>query len=230
MMKGIMLKGLMAAAVVAALAASAPAAQRVDDFNITLRGNNEWYDGGGTGWDGGAWFYYDQTEPAWWNTWFYDDPPDPLRRKEIYYDIQVTPLPEPGAIVEVGSVQIALNWSTLPYPQTGPLGPPPMPDHEVFIERGVIYAGTAQVPALVQLLEPADPFIIPYNPEWVSMDVYVEAWQQIPIEIEPGVIQWIGGPMRVEVTGRIWHECVPEPATLSLLALGGLGALLRRRK
>lgn len=32
----------------------------------------------------------------------------------------------------------------------------------------------------------------------------------------------------VSVSGEIWHECVPEPATMSMLALGGL-ALLRRR-
>jgi hypothetical protein len=54
-----------------------------------------------------------------------------------------------------------------------------------------------------------------YNPEWVSIDVLTS-----------------GGLPNIEavsVFGSITHECVPEPATLSLLALGGL-ALIRRRR
>jgi hypothetical protein len=46
--------------------------------------------------------------------------------------------------------------------------------------------------------------------------------------------QWdqdMGGPLRVETTYTLWPDdrALPEPATLSLLLLGGLGLLRRRR-
>lgn len=223
-----MLKGLMAAAVVAALAASAPAAQRVDTFQATFEGGNQCFGGPGTGWNNGEWIHYDLTSPDWWNTWFYDDPPDPARWKEIFYDIQVTPMPGPGAIPMPGTVQIALNWSTPEYAPTGPGGPPPMPWEEPFIMRDIIYEGPVET-AIVQWLDPAPPYKIPYNPEWVSMDVLVDAWEWIDFGTPEDPV-WVQSPMMVDIQGTIWHECVPEPASLSVLALGGLAVLARRRR
>ena len=49
--------------------------------------------------------------------------------------------------------------------------------------------------------------LVGYNPEWISIDIWGQDF-------------WI--------TGEIWHQCIPEPAGLSLLALGGL-ALFRCR-
>lgn len=228
-MKGSLLKSLVAVVAVAALAASASAQQKIDTFGVVMEGNNDLVTGEGTGWDGGRWIYYDQTD--WWNQWFYDDPPDPLRWKEIYYDIVVMPMPDPGAMVEPGMIQIALNWSTLDYPATGPVGPPPQPVDEPVIMREIIYSGPIGTGETVQLLPGIDdPFEIPYNPEWVSIDVWVDSWQEIEVETEPGVFDRIQAPMLVDIRGTIWHECVPEPATLSVLALGGLGVLLRRRR
>ena len=54
-----------------------------------------------------------------------------------------------------------------------------------------------------------------FNPEWVSIDVWIDP---LGVSYEP-----------IYVEGTIWHECVPEPAILSLLALGSLAVLRRRR-
>lgn len=48
------------------------------------------------------------------------------------------------------------------------------------------------------------------------MDVWVDF-------MDPGVASI------VEVYGMLEHECVPEPATLALLAIGGVLSLLRRK-
>ena len=70
-----------------------------------------------------------------------------------------------------------------------------------------------------------------YNPEWVSIDVRVYAWEEIempgPLPEDPPMFEWV--PMQVNIDGDIWHECVPEPATLALMLFGGL-ALLRCRR
>jgi hypothetical protein len=99
-------------------------------------------------------------------------------------------------------VEICINWSTVGFPATGPGGTPPMPVQEMFIERsGLIYSG----PGCESVIGSLD--IMSFNPEWVSIDIR-------------GV--------DMQVVGCITHECVPEPATMSLLVLAGL-ALIRRR-
>ena len=192
-------------------------------------------EGGGTGWNDGQWIEYpdppDGGEP-WYNQWFYNDPPDPERWKEVYWDITVEPQDptDPG-------VEVAINWSTVGdpdgttdgFPETGPGGPPPMADQEEFIERAIIWPGVAGIPGEVEVdpdtgvihlknrPEDGTPFIIPdYNPEWISID----------IRFADGTTLGEGA----FIDGEIWHECVPEPATMSLLALGGLTAVLRKRR
>ena len=196
-----------------------------DTFSVTLYGDNWLFEGDGSGWSPtggpGEWIYYDQTD--WWNQWFYNDPADPNRWKEISYDISVDALVTDG-FPDV-SVEIALNWSTVDYPQTGPGGPPPMPDQEQFIERYVIYSGSGLNESVI-----GDYTIPDYNPEWVSIDVWISAWEEIEIPGDPdggpdggpdGVppeFDWV--PVDVTISGDIWHECVPEPATLGLLIVG----------
>jgi hypothetical protein len=198
-----------------------------DTFWVTLEGDNQSYGGGGSGWNAiggeGEWIYYSQSD--WWSQWFYNDPPDPDRWKEISYDIFLEPWTGGTEGVDL-LVEVALNWSTIDFPQSGPNGSPPLTGEEQFIERWEIYQGSTAEPQNI-----IGDYVIPdYNPEWVSIDVRVYAWGEIempgPGGGEPG-FEWM--PMQVNMTGDIWHECVPEPATLGLLLIGGL-ALLRRKR
>ena len=78
-----------------------------------------------------------------------------------------------------------------------------MPYQEIWIERSeLIYAGSTGCENVTGSID-----IMSFNPEWVSIDVR---------------------GTNMQVVGCITHECIPEPATLGLLALGGL-ALIRRR-
>lgn len=205
-----------------------PGAQKHDSFfGDLMQGGG--MQGGGTGWNDGQWIEYpddpngDPQRP-WYNQWFYNDPLDTDRYKEIFWDITVEPLDPTGA----GGgdiVDVAINWSNDLYPDG--TGQPPMPDQENFIERQIIWPGTGTPgdvefdPAtgtihLKNRPEDGDPFIISdYNPEWVSIDV----------RFADGTIM-----QDVTISGEIWHECVPEPTTMTFLALGGLAVLRRRRK
>lgn len=211
-MKGQLLTGVICTLlVVACAAAGAEAAPTTENFQVILDGQNHVMDGSGSGWDGGAWIYYPNT--GWWNQWFYDDPPDPLRWKYIDYNILADQVQwDPTDTI----IDIVINWSTLSYP-ANPLSPPIPPldpaEEALFIERSyVVYSGSTD-----GYNGWSGRVVIPdYNPEWVSLDIRTR-----------------GGPLNVEtvvVFGSITHECLPEPATLSVLALGGLGVLLRRKR
>jgi hypothetical protein len=103
-----------------------------------------------------------------------------------------------------GSAQVALNWTTQAWSDQG-LGYPPLPplsqgDEDSWIMREPFDAGTQHVVW--------DFVIQDYNPEWVSIDVRGTDFT---------------------ISGWIEHDCIPEPASLSLLAIGGL-MLLRRKQ
>jgi PEP-CTERM motif-containing protein len=176
------------------------------------------------GWEnpatGERWFYYGNAPGnPFWNQWWYDDPPTWDRWKEITYDITIEswPLDPQSPPPEADRVIVALNWSNMEYPETGQPGPPPNADQEWAIERKLIFDGPVSSGDVVQFSSDV-PFIIPdYNPEWVSIDVWVEYMNPEPVN-------------RIEIFGGIKHECIPEPSTLCLLAAGALGLLVSGRR
>jgi hypothetical protein len=193
----------------------APSGQRCDQFQGQLTTNG--VAGGGSGWNNGQWIEYPNSGasgPAWHNQWFYNDPLDHNRFKEIFWDILLQPV-TPGDSGDV--VEVAINWSNDLYPDGSGAPPDPSAAGEAFIVREVLGAFFVDGDVPIKRLEGIDPpFVIPdYNPEWVSIDVRM--LQQL-------------SDLGVRITGEMCHECVPEPATMSLLAVGGLAMLRRRRR
>ena len=198
-----MMRGILGLAIVAALVASASAAATMDEFRVNISGENVLNSGEGTGWNN-QFVHYPNTD--WWNMWFYDDPPDPARWKRITYDITIQ------SELPVGLTEVAINWSTMGYPANP--GQPPIPpmtpeEEQAQIFRELIFSGPP-----VYGTQLVGEIIIPdYNPEWVSID-----------------IRSYGQDLGMYAFGTITHECLPEPATLAMLALGGLAILRRRHK
>ncbi|KKL25892.1 hypothetical protein LCGC14_2400740, partial [marine sediment metagenome] len=168
-----------------------------DDFIVVMNPDNTPDpDSNSSGWNDGAWLPYPQPNgPTWWNTWFYDDPPDPFRWKKIEYDISIQPL----ATGVSNYIEVALNWSTVDFPESDPNGPPPQGGEEQFIEREILHAGL--VSDLIRLT--GQHIIWDYNPEWVSMDVRVDP--QTP------------NSEQIIVQGQIWHECLPKWVNLTVI-------------
>jgi hypothetical protein len=139
-----------------------PAPKMTDSFWVRVDTLGEAV-GGGSGYNGGNWYYYPNTN--WWNEWFYDHPFDPDRMKVIDVNFTILPL-VPGP----SWATVAYNWSTPDWPD--PCNPPLPPldpcDEDLYIERSIFFESDLLLwPQIVQ-----DHFEIPdYNPEWISIDV-----------------------------------------------------------
>ena len=187
---------------VALAAAPAAAEPIVDSFWGTYCAGSVMA-GGGTGYGCGEWFEY----PSGWVTqWFYDHPIDFTRWKRIDYSIAIDFVTFPGP------AEIAVNWSS-EYWESDELFPfPPLPDYvgdfeDYYINRQVVFSGLLTGPRVIE----GPTIVVPdYNPEWVSIEVR--------------------GDAEFYFEGRITHECIPEPATMTLLGLGLAGVLARRKR
>ncbi|MBN1257325.1 MAG: PEP-CTERM sorting domain-containing protein [Planctomycetes bacterium] len=187
---------------------SANGLQYYDTFNASFEQDWNITSGGGTGYNGGEWFYYPQSELT--TQWFYNGPFDPDRWKRVWGSVSIDPL-------DVNYyVEFAINWATPVWDPSDPTGgsAPPLPEdivgalEEDFIAHQSLFSFDEQNPV------PGSPIdfyfeILDFNPEWISVDFY---------------------GMNVAVCGEIWHECVPEPTTFALLGIGGLAVLIRKRK
>lgn len=201
-----LLKRLLALVAVLCLTMPASATLYEDDWFLTMDIDQNILDGGGTGYDNGTWFEYPNY--GWWNQWFYNDPFDPNRWKEIHVEFELQVIdPTLDSYFE-----IVINWTTPEWSMLG-VGNPPLPEdvQDPFLED--LYIGRSD--AIIQvftLLETPEFFefdftLWDYNPEWVSIDVW---------------------GYNFDVTGTIWHECVPAPGVLALLGICGL--IPRRRR
>jgi hypothetical protein len=190
-------------------AAARASAEPIDSFfDIWITGDNIVTNSTGNGYVGpggeNIWRY----DTGWWNQWFFNDPQVLDRWKKIVYTIGIN-APEP---IQGDGLEVVINWTTPDW--TNPVTPPIGPLDDEFIVR-TAYIWQEPLPFVPLIFE--GQIIIPdYNPVWVSIDV-----RATPLA---------GGMDQFHVYGDIHHECLPEPATLSLLALGGLGALLRRKR
>ena len=155
--------------------------------------------------------------PTWHNQWYYDDPFDASRWKIVTLDFNIA-LNQPAA--DNGGGIIVINWSTGNWVGQDQ---PPMTNEDPN-NPSVVYIGRTQVDTLWlnkgdnglyhfhQSYDLRD-YGVNFNPVWISIDI-------------AGYNFKLSSP---ELPGSIIHECVPEPASLSLLVLGGL-ALIRRRR
>ncbi len=189
---------------VAFFVSGAKAEPIVDNFNITVYPDGS-YVGGGTGYNGGEWYYY--PESGWINEWFYDHPFDDTRGKIIHIEFDLV-VYDPTLF---SALCFAVNWST---PEWSALGYgedyPPLPDMVgqdecLYIERDIL-DDICPVPG--ELTHYVFDYIIyDYNPEWVSIDVMGENF-----EIVGGVIE---------------HECVDKETDAQNETWGAVKSLYR---
>lgn len=191
-----------------------------DNFYITLIDEDTLHEGGGSGYppeDPGQWFYYPET--GWWRQWFYNDP---FATEPWYGEIEIVLMAGNTQCDLYSSVEIAASWSTPAWslegnPPSDPREPPrPGIDEGLYIHCEEPFF-TKEAPG-----NPEGPCWISSMlwPEYYSEDHYNPEWVGIAVK---GCNVWVN-------PGSIRHRCVPEPATVSLLAFGAFGVLRHRRQ
>lgn len=171
---------------------------RVNNFVANIDPFGHFAGGGGTNFYGQGWYFYENTN--WWNIWFYDNPFTYEHVKRGQIQCMIMPM-DP---LQPSNVTVAINWSTDAWsnqatPPTGPPVPPLTPEEEDrFVGRQIIFSGPIG-PAGYEIYE-AFQLPVPYNPEWVSIDI-----QGINVMIVNGVIS---------------HECYRTSLDLSFVING----------
>jgi hypothetical protein len=140
-----------------------------------------WEDSMSTNFYGDGWYQYPS---GWWNIWFYDNPFTPDHTKFIELVVTVTQFgPNPSIVF---AVNYSSNLWEIP-------GRPPLPgDDESYIVRVIqpqVLIGDSTYVTLT----------IPYNPEWISIDVMATD---------------------VVVNGWVKHECVGTSMDLAFVITG----------
>ena len=171
-----------------------------DDFWVAMNEYEELVDGGGSGFEGGQWYYYDATGFPWWNQWFYDHPYDPNSSKFVEIMFNVTPMvPGPSWLM------VAVNWSTPEWSELGyGTAYPPIPelpefDELIHLDREILLDTVVLDPSYYFTWD--FPY---YNPEWISIDVW--------------------GYNFVITEGYLHHTCTTEQSLdLAFVITGGCG-------
>ena len=153
--------------------------------------------------------------PTWSNLWFFNSP-EIKGDKWIEYAFELN-----NTNQSTNEVEVAINWSNDQW-----LDPNNPPTVDRFVVRETVWLGPLE-PGINTLTNVGD-----RDPIWVGRSVapdpsYNPIWVSFDIRAFPGGEP---GDEGLQIDGVIWHEHVPEPATMSLLALGGLAVLRRRRK
>lgn len=160
-----------------------------DVFTLEIDAKGEPIAGDGSGFDGGLWYYYANTN--WWNQWFYNGPYNRTGRKVVEVDLTFRVL-DPTSAVQ-STVEVALNWTTGDWPDDIDNPAPPLPDdikglsqEELLIERHVI---VPQRTVTQSIFINTSYEIEAFCPAWVSIDVRGK---------------------NVSIEGVIRHECVSD--------------------
>jgi hypothetical protein len=132
-----------------------------DTFSVTVNAQGAVVQGGGSGYQGGHWFFYPSS--GWWNQWFYNGPLDPTGKKTVNISLTIRPL-QPGA---PSRIELALNWSSSQW-STGTTGSPPIKasDEQFIVRKTLLSDQVTGSKAYGFATEISD-----LCPEWVSIDI-----------------------------------------------------------
>ena len=204
-----------------------------DNFLIEVKPGGVLESGGGSGYESGTWYYYENTD--WWNQWYYNQPFDLNRDKLIHIEFDVFRYNHPSDVW----FELAVNWATDEWQREGPPPVPPLTpeDEEKYISRAVLVE-TDQItpgpPPEGGQHYVLDYVIRDYNPEWVSIDVrgYNFIIPHQPTD-EPGIIEHVcveSLDLAFVITGEPEHPvggtAIPVNKVMVLAPLLGLAAVV----